>query len=55
VCQDTISLFLALRQHVIFGFPEWRLKVWIKFCQTLVARISQEVKNFREITAIVLE
>ena len=53
--QATISLLFSLRQRVIFGFLERRLTVWMKFCQTLVARIRQDAKVFGEIAAIVLE
>lgn len=53
--QDTIALFLSLRQSMIFGFLERRLTVLMQVCQALVASIRQDAKVFSEITAILLE
>jgi hypothetical protein len=53
--QGTISLLLAFRQRVIFGFLERRLAVFVKFRQTLVTSICQNTKLFGKLTSIVLE
>ena len=53
--QDTIFLFLFLRQSRILGFLERGLAVFMQFCQAWVACVRQNAKVFSKITAIVFE
>ena len=53
--QDTVSLFLSVRQSMVFGFLERCLTVFMKFCQTLISSICQNAKVLDKVVAIVLE
>lgn len=53
--QSAISLFLSLRQNMIFRFLERGLAVFMKFCHALISSICQNAKVLCEVTAIILE
>lgn len=53
--QGPISLLLLFSQRMIFGFLERRLAIFMKFCQTLVARIRQNSNVRCNVKFLVLE
>ena len=54
-CQSPVSRFFSFRQRMIFGLLERRLAIFMKFCQSLIASICQNVKIFRKLTGILFE
>src|SRR5215211_448411 len=53
--QCPVFLLLLFGQRMIFGFLERRLAIFMKFCQTLVARICQNSNMLCNVEFLVLE